>query len=473
MLIPCLSSCKSAFQGRHQAQMRIRRRAFLAILFIAAPWAAAVGQQEVPLTLRQAVTLSLEKNPGRQISQADVDSMEVNSHLARTALLPNLFFGESVTRGNDPVYVFGSLLRQQNFQAKNFSLDSLNRPTPINNFVTRFSGNWMAFDSWHTQFEIHRADLLAKSTAASAAQSDEEIIHRVVQAYQSILFAIRQAELTEHSVETAKALLGSSESRVIAGLAVDSDKLAASANLAELQQEQIAANGRVEVAWAELEAAIGQAIPAPQRQLQPLTERTFDSAPLAESVSLAIKTRPDRQSLGLAKEAGETAVKSAKSAFGPQISAFGSWETDRPSIGGEGGNNWIAGAELRLDILPVGKRDNLAAARIAHRRVQAATASADQQIQLEVTRAYYEHQAASKMLDASRSVIAQTEESLRILRDRYDAGLITITEALRAEDADRQSRLNYWHAVFQNTLTYANLRFATGTLTPDSVEDLQ
>jgi outer membrane protein len=453
--------------------MRTSLRAYLAILFIAVPWAAASGQPGVPLTLRQAVKLSLEKNPGRQIARADVDSAKVSSHLARTALLPNLFFGQSVTRGNDPVYVFGTLLRQQNFQAKDFSLDSLNRPTPINNFVTRFSGTWMAFDSWHTQFEIHRADLIAKSTSAAAAQSDEEIIHRVVEAYQSVLFAIKQAEVADHEVETAKALLDSSETRVGAGLAVDSDKLTASANLAERQQEQIATHGRVEIAWAELEASIGQTIPSDQRQLQTLTERKFDPAPLADSVTLAIKTRPDRQSLGLSKDAGDTAVKSAKSAFGPQVSAFGNWETDRQSIGGAGGNNWLAGAELRLDILPVGKRDNLAAAKIAQRRVRAATESADQQIQLEVTRAYYEHQAASKMLEASRSSTAQTEESLRILKSRYEAGLTTITEALHAEDAERQSRLNYWHAVFQNTLTYANLRFSTGTLTADSVEDLQ
>jgi outer membrane protein len=296
--------------------MRKRLRAYLAILFMAVPWAAASGQQAVPLSLQQAVKLSLEKNPGRQIAQADVNSAKVGSHLARTALLPNLFFGQSVTRGNDPVYVFGTLLRQQNFQAKNFSLDSLNRPTPLNNFVTHFSGTWMAFDSWHTQFEIHSADLLAKSTSAAAAQSDEEIIHRVVEAYQSVLFAIKQAEVADHEVETAKALLDSSESRVTAGLAVDSDKLTASANLAERQQEQIAANGRVAIAWAELEASIGQTIPAEQRQLQPLAERKFDPTPLADSVTLAIKSRPDRRSLCLAKEAGDTAVKSAKSAFG-------------------------------------------------------------------------------------------------------------------------------------------------------------
>jgi len=352
-------------------------------------------------------------------------------------------------------------------------LDSLNRPTPLNNFVTRFSSNWMAFDSWHTQYEIHKADLLAKGASAAAAQSDEEIIHRVVESYQAVLLAMRQAEVAGHEVETAQALLNSSDSRVTAGLAVDSDKLTASANLLERQQEQIAANGRVQIAWAELEASIGQTIPAYQRQLQPLTERKFDLAPLADLVSLAIKSRPDRQALGVASEAGDTAVKSAKSAFGPQINAFGNWETDRPSIGGSGGNNWIAGAELRLDILPVGKRENLASAKIARRRVQAATEAADQQIQLQVTRAYYEQQSASKMLEASRTSTAQTEEGLRILKNRYEAGLTTITEALRAEDADRQSRLNYWHAVFQNTLTYANLKFATGTLTADTVEDLQ
>jgi outer membrane protein len=184
--------------------MRNSLRVYLAILFSTIPWSTAFGQQGGPLSLQQAVKLSLEKNPGRQIAQADVDSAKVSSHLARTTLLPNLFFGQSVTRGNDPVYVFGTLLRQQNFQAKNFSLDSLNRPTPINNFVTRFSGNWMAFDSWHTQFEIHRADLLAKSSSAASAQSDEEIIHRVVEAYQSVLFAMRQADVADHEVETRR-----------------------------------------------------------------------------------------------------------------------------------------------------------------------------------------------------------------------------------------------------------------------------
>jgi outer membrane protein len=53
---------------------------------------------------------------------------------------------------NDPVYVFGSKLRQQRFTAADFALNRLNSPLPFGNFATRFGGTWNLFDSfasWH------------------------------------------------------------------------------------------------------------------------------------------------------------------------------------------------------------------------------------------------------------------------------------------------------------------------------------
>ena len=69
--------------------------------------------------------------------------------------------------------------------------------------------------------------------------------------------------------------------------------------------------------------------------------------------------------------------------------------------------------------------------------------------------------------------MAQAAESLRILRNRYDAGLVTLTDVLRAEDADRQSQSSYWQAVYHNTLSYAELRLATGTLNAEQVVNFQ
>jgi outer membrane protein TolC len=67
----------------------------------------------------------------------------------------------------------------------------------------------------------------------------------------------------------------------------------------------------------------------------------------------------------------------------------------------------------------------------------------------------------------------ESAESLRILKNRYNAGLATINDLLRGEDAERQSQSSYWHAVYSNALAYAELLYATGTLTPDAAEDLQ
>jgi outer membrane protein TolC len=67
----------------------------------------------------------------------------------------------------------------------------------------------------------------------------------------------------------------------------------------------------------------------------------------------------------------------------------------------------------------------------------------------------------------------QAAESLRILKNRYSAGLATITDLLRAEDAERESQSNYWHAVYGNVIAYTELLYATGTLNPDAAEELQ
>jgi outer membrane protein len=94
-------------------------------------------------------------------------------------------------------------------------------------------------------------------------------------------------------------------------------------------------------------------------------------------------------------------------------------------------------------------------------------------VRVEVSRAYYEHQSAEQTVAVARSAMTQAAESLRILRNRYEAGLATLTDVLRAEDADRQSQTGYWRAVYRSALSYASLRLATGTLNQDQMVNFQ
>src|ERR1035441_1391242 len=90
-----------------------------------------LGQEK--LSLKSAVELALHQNKSIDASQASVREAETHIRQARSGLLPKLNYTESITRGDNPVFVFGSLLTQHQFTQNNFALGSLNRPGFLNN----------------------------------------------------------------------------------------------------------------------------------------------------------------------------------------------------------------------------------------------------------------------------------------------------------------------------------------------------
>jgi outer membrane protein TolC len=64
----------------------------------------------------------------------------------------------------------------------------------------------------------------------------------------------------------------------------------------------------------------------------------------------------------------------------------------------------------------------------------------------------------------ARTAITQAQESLRIDQDRYDGGLLTISDLLGSEEAARRTQTDYWQAIYQFHISYANLELACGTL---------
>ena len=444
----------------------------IASVLLAVSAATAAAQSPPPLTLRQAIDRALGRNPGAAVAKADQDAAKAAARQARTALLPQLNFTEDISRGNDPVYVFGSRLRQQQFTQANFALNALNRPQPIGNFATGFSGSWMGFDSFQTQRQIHRADLFRKSASSASDAADQQIVMGVVSAYQSVLYAERALQVAEHEQQTAQALLTDVDQHVKAGLAVESDRMAAEVNVAARKQELIAAQGNLDLAWADLRLAIGDDH-LPETTLAPIDARNFPASTLDQELADALKNRPDLKALGQSTQAQKVAVSAARSAFGPRISAYGNWEQDRPTFAGAGGNNWVAGVQLNMDILPIGKREQLARERAAELKANAQLDQARQQLRLDVSRAHIQRQTAELQVETARAAMTQAAESLRIIRNRYNAGLANITDLLRAEDANRASQSDYWRAVYGNATAYAQLLFAEGLLTPGAAEDLQ
>ncbi len=433
----------------------------------------ALAQQEAQppsLTLQQAVTIALEKNPLRKVAIADTRAASAGVRASRSFLMPHLSFSETATRGDDPVYVFGSKLRQQRFTQADFTLNKLNTPLPFGNFSTRFGGTWNLFDSFATWHGISQAKQMNEAVEHQLDRTDQEIIFRVVSSYYDVLLAAKELEVAEESAKTAQSIMDRSQSKFDSGLTVESDLLTAKVRMAARQQEVIRARNTLEVALAQLNTAMGMPLDSPFQLTGGLAERKLSIPAMQDVEKQALTNRPDLKRIASEEQAQRQNVSIAKSSFGPRVNAFAGWEMDNPTfVAGGGGNNWLGGIEVQFDIFQGGaKRAELSRQRALEEKVVAMKQVASDAVRLEVRRAYYETDANRQQIEVARAAIAQAQESLRINQDRYESGLTTITDLLGAEDAARRSQTDYWEAVYHFQTSYANLELASGSLNPQS-----
>jgi len=451
-------------------------KAFFKVALSLAAWlpmVAASAQQEAQpssLTLQQAVNIALEKNPLRKVAIADTKAASAGVREARSFLMPHLSFSEIATRGDDPVYVFGSKLRQQRFTAADFALNKLNTPLPFGNFTTRFAGTWNLFDSFASWHAINQAQQINQAIGHQLDRTDQEVVFRVISAYYEVLLAAKQLEVAEQADKTAQSIMDRSQARFDSGLVVESDLLTAKVRMAARRQEVIRARNTLEETRAELNTAMGMPVDSPFQLTKGLAERTLPIPALQEVEKQALTNRPDLKRIASEEEAQRQSVSIAKSSFGPRVNAFAGWEMDNPKfLAGGGGNNWLGGIEVQFDIFQGGaKRAELSRQRAFEEKAVAMKQAASNGVRLEVRRAYYDLDSSRQQVEVARTAIAEAQESLRINQNRYDSGLTTITDLLGAEEAARRSQTDYWEAVYRFHTSYANLELASGSLNPQS-----
>ena len=458
--------------GLGAMRVSIARRALFALL-LAAIVSSAAGTmssqsppEASPVSLQQAASIALEKNPLRKAALADSKAASAGVREAQSFLMPHVSFSELASRGNDPVYVFGGKLRQQRFSTNDFELHQLNTPLPFANFTTRLGGTWNLFDSFASWHGVTRAGEMNTAVAHQLERTDQEILFRVVQSYYGVLLGGKQLEVAEQAEKTAKSIMERSQVRFDTGLVVESDLLSAKVRLAGREQELIRARNNLALARAQLNTAMGVPADALYQPADSLAERALAVAPLADQERQALTTRPDLKRIEAQQSAQELSVAIAKSSFGPRLNAFAGWEMDNPTfLAGGGGNNWLGGIELQIDLFQGGaKRAALSRERALAEKIAALKQAANDAVRLEVRQAYYDQDSSSQQVEVARAAISQAQESLRINQDRYDSGLLTITDLLGAEEAARRSQADYWQALYQFHISSANLELASGTL---------
>ena len=148
-----------------------------------------------------------------------------------------------------------------------------------------------------------------------------------------------------------------------------------------------------------------------------------------------LTTHPTLRQADLHLRLAENRRGTARAALLPTVNLQGGWEFNGPTLGAQQ-SSWVIGAEARINVFR-GFADTSRMAEAGHARVRA-TAERERvarRIEVDVRSALAQLAAVRAGEDVGRAAVTQARESQRIIRDRYQSGLATVTDVLRAAEA--------------------------------------
>jgi len=431
----------------------------IALLLAACGGAPAAAQ--APLTLAEAIVRARVQSPDAGSTAASVREADQRVNQARAGFWPRIDLTESWQRSDQPVFVFSSLLSQRRFTAANFAIDALNHPDAVNNFRTAILAEQPLFDS-ATRSGLTTAAITRQIAEARRALVTQDLAVAVTGAFGRTLTAMEARKSAAAAVESARADRGLAANRRDAGLATDADVLALEVFGARAREQQIRAAADERTARAELNALIGEPLTAMFSLDAHAAAADIDTSALSALEAEALARRPSVAIAVLEERLGAAAVDAAHEAFLPSVSAQGGWEFD----GGTWTNrasSWMVGAFARINLFRgFGDKARLAEAREQLVRRSFERRRAEDGARLDVYTAAAHLEAARAAEAVGRAAAAQARESHRIVRDRYEGGLVDVAGLLRAAEAVVQAEAQEAGAAVGVLVATATLERALG-----------
>jgi outer membrane protein TolC len=184
---------------------------------------------------------------------------------------------------------------------------------------------------------------------------------------------------------------------------------------------------------------------------------------LDDSITLALKNQPELAKAEANLVIAQKQVVLAKSENKPTVSMTANHEWDSEKYPGTEYKNWTIGVTARMNVFD----DGMSKSEIkqAESGVEIAAEQVQQQhdtTTLEVSRAYLSMKEAEKRRETNQVAVEHAALDFKLAQERYNAGVGINLDAIDAELALTQARVNYTEALYDYDVNEAQLDKAIG-----------
>jgi outer membrane protein TolC len=421
------------------------------------PYSGSQAQDKKTLSLKEAITLSIQNSKELKLSQAKIDAALASVKTANNAQLPDLNISGSYLRINSP-----------NVSLKTSS-DSGSSSTPKVNQVAYGMATVSVpiFSGFILQSQKASARYLAEAAKLDADKDREAVIQNTVDAYSNLYKSQQAVLLVQENLKQQQQRVTDFSNLEKNGIMARNDLLKAQLQASNVEVSLLEAESNLKLANISMNLLLG----LPESTELAIDMNAFDqqvpagAKAVTEWEVLALQNRKDAAALGLREKAADANIKATKGAYYPSVAFTGGYVAlDIPNFVTVT-NAVNAGIGVKYNVASLWKNGSkVAGAKVELAQVKVNEEMLTDNIHIAVNRAYQNYLVNQKKIDMYQTAIDQSEENYKIVKNKQENNLATTTDLLEADVANVQAKLNRAFAKADAMVSYTKLLETAGLL---------
>lgn len=420
---------------------------------------AAAQEVTKNLSLNEALTAALTYNKGLQLAKLDANIALSNYKQTEAIFIPQVDLSYTAMNTNNPLNAFGFKLQQRTITQNDFNPELLNHPSATQDFTAKLE----------VQQPLLNMDMLYMRKSAQkqtevyqykTQRTEEFLTFEVQKAYLQLQLSYDALKVSNQARETAKSVYTFTDNHFKQGLIQKSDLLNSQVQLRVVESNVAKAQSNIKNASDYLSMLMGQ----PAGVIYQINDEFQDAPSGTDTIRKIFSTRADFMAMQKAIDASGLMIKSSQMSYLPKLNAFGNYQYNDGHLIGFNANAYLVGMQLSWNIFNGNKTKNaIILQKLERDKLTVQLAQQKDQSEVELNKAYRDLSDARFEIRQEKAAIEQASESLRILQNRYQQGLVNTTDILMANTQLSQLKFSLAQAQFNANVTRAYIQLLTST----------
>ncbi len=398
------------------------------------------------LTIDQCIELALKNNPQMKLAESNLELSSAALKSNRASVFPQVSLQSGWTNNGGNFFV-GPTARAANYQ----------------NFSYGFNAQMLLFDFGRTYSRISASSSFENAAENDFAGAKQNLILDTYIAYFSYLAAQRIFNVSNEEVIQAKDHLKQAEAFYEVGRSPQFDVLKAQTDIENANVNLLNAENNVRIYKLQLENVLNTKLE--NFHLKDNLEIRRDSIDENSALKTALSERPEILSGKYRVAANKSLVSSAWAANLPSINAASNYLWRSYAIDQKFLNSWNIGVTFVLPLFQgFGLDAGVEQAKANLNNSEAQNDLTLQSVKLDVQQQFSNLQLAQSKITATKSLVHQSEETLKLAEGRYSQGVGSPLEITDARVTLFNSQAAYIQTLYDYQVAYVRLQKAMGIL---------